>query len=567
MNISAYALPGVGQDPAFDTTPLPTHHPPVFLAEAISSYNDSKPPFVRNMSTIIEGSERAVFLTKNGQPPLSPIRATLIGRIWDSTAISGSYWTLDLNGQRQIVQSFPNNGCISGAKWVYCCWPGKGQDFEDSPIAFTCIHGDYTNIPGLNAKTTARPKRPTTRTTAVDDHLPHVIPLPEDHPVEYFDDAKASYVNSRPPFAIRKTKNSRRRVLLATQDGAFSPTSIEAEVVYRSWNQLDDYPTIDLDGKRFIVSNNTGGPRGTSQYHLWLGPQIGRVKKVLAYAGSQAPATNAPSVVTEHLAKTDEDLSSRSPSEDEGDLDLQKGATNNQEYRYDNFVKGFDLSASTPLVPNNFYKAPSISSSESSMRQEGPRRKSQSKKRARSQTPPAHVGSRKSNTPANVAKRTPYRTRLESNVPSKYFEPPYETPASTTTTTDHSSPASETRNLQTQTPASLPSLTLYKQTNTTLRVTRDSNIIGFVPLRLLTCMTMSTLFSNVVTASGRKGDEPIECIMVVFDWKDDHDVYKTIYIDKGTQGSFEIFLEIIDEAPEWENERGKCGVAVEIVRA
>lgn len=43
-------------------------------------------------------------------------------------------------------------------------------------------------------------------------------------------------------------------------------------------------------------------------------------------------------------------------------------------------------------------------------------------------------------------------------------------------------------------------------------------------------------------------EEPIKYLMAVFDWKDDNDTYKTICIDKVTEGSYEIFMEIIDEA-------------------
>ena len=592
MDINAHAASEkAGQDRGFDTTPLPTNYSPVFLTKAVSIYHDSKPPFVINTRTITsKGYEKAVFLTQNGQPPLSPIRATLIAKSWGSPPANGFYWTLDLNGQRLIVKAFPNNGCISGAKWVYCCWTGRGEEFENSPIAFTCIHGEYK---GPNTKSAVKLKQPTNSNAAVDsviannlmhDHLPHVTPLDENTPAEYLDEAKASFASSRPPFVVRKTWRIRKHVFLATQDGKFSPTSPEAELVYRSWNHLDDYMTIDLDGKRFIVSGNSGGPPGTYQYHLWLGSRIGRVKKVLAYAGPQSNTPKASSLVTGHLPETDEDLYSGSPSDDEGDQDFQEGATKNQKYPYDKFVGDFDLSAAAPLAPNKFCQTPPMPSSEPSMRQERPRRKPQPTKRARSLSPLTHVGSskdhtpakaakrivgsRKDNTPAKVAKRTVNPTRLESGVLSEHSDPPYETPAPTPGTTNQPAPAAETHDLQPQAPASLPSLTPYKQTHTTLRVTRDSNLIGFVPLRLLTCMTMSTLFSSVIAASGHKGDEePIKCLMVVFDWKDEDDVYKTMYIDKGIEGSFEIFLEIIDEAPGWQDERGKCGIAVEIVRA
>ena len=127
----------------------------------------------------------------------------------------------------------------------------------------------------------------------------------------------------------------------------------------------------------------------------------------------------------------------------------------------------------------------------------------------------------------------------------------------------------ETQNPQPQPSASLPTLSLYKQTHTILRATRNSNIIGFVPLRLLTCMTMSTLFSSVIAASGhREDEEPIKCLMVVFDWMKDDDIYKTMYIDRGTEDSFDIFLELVNDAPCWREEGGgKCSIAIEVVRA
>ena len=586
MDANASAAQGVGQDAALDITNLPADHAPKFLAEAKRIFGDSRPPFVTSPGTNTEGSKRPVFIAKHGQRPVLPIRTDLVAKHWGRLALDGIYWTLDLDGERFIVTSFPNNGCVSGAKWVYCGWTGVGEEFENLPLAFSCINGEYTRVLGPGTESTAIAHRSTAKKNTLTSVTTHslcrslssnVKPLLEDQPVEYLDEAKALYAGSRPPFVTRKTKKPRRRVFLAAQDGQFSGSSTEAEVVYRTWNSADDYPTLDLNGKRFIVMGNAGGCPGGGgyQYHLWLGAKAGRVKKVVAYSSyayssQDVDARRIVSDLTEHLPEVDEDPISSSSSGHEEDQGPQAEAAEVEQYSYDNFKKAFDLTAILPSTPSKFNTRRSIIPSEPSAREERHQRQRQPTKRLRSLTPPGQFGSRKGKATAHALKRASHGTRHHSKDSSALSSPPYETPALTPSTSGHpaSAPTSETPNPQTQPPASLPTLTLYKQTHTTLRATRDSNVIGFVPLRLLTCMTMSTLFGSVVAASGhRQGGEPIKCLMAIFDWKDETDIYKAIYIDKGTEGSFEIFLEIIDEAPCWKDEGGKCGVAVEVVRA
>ena len=564
MDVNALSAPGEVQDPALDTTTLPENHPAKFLADAKRVYKGSRPPFVTSGSKFIEGSKREVFIAKNGQRPPLPTRANLVTRRWGPLASDGIYWTLDLNGERLIVQSFPNKGCVSGAKWIYCCWTGVGEEFEDLPSAFTCINGEYTSTLGPKSEYAA--KRANTKNHESNTTKTNKTTLPEDHPVEYLDEAEALYMNSRPPFALHRTKLPRRRVFLATKDGRFSPTSTEAEVVYRMWDSVDDYGTLDLERKRFIVIGNPGGPPGGYQYHLWLGSQVGRVQKVAAYGGPLAPATQAASNLTGHGSKQDEGLTSSLPSDHEEAQDSE-APTGPEEFRYDNFISAFDPTATPPPAPLQFQIRHPIPSSDSSAHKRCSPRKSKPTKRARSSTPSGHLKTSEDKTPAHDAKRITRPIRHISDKSSELSDPPYGTPTLTPNTNDHPTPTFDAQRLQIQEPTSFPTLTPQKQTHTTLRVTRDSNIIGFVPLRLSSCMSMATLFSSVVAASGHKEcEEPIKCLMVVFDWKDEHDVYKTIYIDKGTQGSFEIFLEIIDEAPCWKEDGGKCGIAVEIIR-
>ena len=144
MDVNAPEQSGVGQDPALDTTPLPAEHTPKFWAKAKDEYKNTVPPFVRTTSHYTEGSKRTVFLTKNGHRPARAIQANLVAKRWDPLVSRGFCWTLDLNGERLIVQSTENNGSIDGARWVYRWW--SGDRFEDTPLAFTCANGgDYTN--------------------------------------------------------------------------------------------------------------------------------------------------------------------------------------------------------------------------------------------------------------------------------------------------------------------------------------------------------------------------------------------------------------------------------------
>lgn len=578
MDVNGPAEPEVGQDVALDTTNLPADHAPKLLAEARRIFQDRKPPFVTATNYAINGGKRPVFIAKDGKRPLLPIRTNLIARLWGSRNSDGIYWTLDLNGERLIVLSFPNKGCISGnAKWVYCCWTGVGEDFEDVPVAFSTINGEYTNALTQKDFTAATHQSATKKHTSIGatarslrhDHLPKITPLPKHHPVEFLDEAKTLYANAKPPFVIQKTKKVRRRVLLATEDGHFSASSAETVVVYRHWDSKDDYPTLDLDGKRFIVMGNPGGSPGGYQYHLWLGSEAGRVKKVTAYSHRYVRAGKRASSLTEQQPRVTEnleDLSLSSSSEDEEDQNSRIDAADDEHYSYDDFRKGFDLFANPSSKPSKFSTRQSIMFSKTPAREELSYRKRQSTKRARNHTPPPEFDSKKVKTPAHVSKQASRPTRSDES--SDLSSPPSETPVPIPRANDQAAPTPALQNLQPQAACSLPSLTLHKQTHTTLRATRDSNLIGFVPLRLLTCMSMTTLFSSVIAASGHREDEgPITCLMAMFDWKEDNDVYKTIFIDKGTQGSFEIFLEIIDEAPCWKDEGGKCGVAIEVVRA
>ena len=565
MEVDGPATPPVGQDAAIDTTSLPADQAPKFWAEAMRLYEHSRPPFVGASGSYPHGSRRAVFIAENGQRPHRPIRTDLVALQWSRR--EGVYWTLDLNGERYIVQVFPNNYSVVGvgARWVYRYWTGVGDEFEETPLAFSCSNGAYIDTSGTKTKSTPISHQPTARKNPSINATANSTRLHENHPVEYLEEAKVLYEGTRPPFVILKTQKPRRRVLLALQDGNFSADSTESEVVYREWDSMNDYPTLDLDGKRFIVWGNAGRYPGGYRYHLWLGRKTGRVQKVAAFSYLHADARETTSGLTKHPPEIEDGSSSSSDDEED-----QDSVTEYRRYSYDIFKRGFDVTVLPSPTPSKFSSGLTVASSEPSARKDSPPRKLKPTKRARDSTPPEHFSSMKDPAPAHNPKRISRQSGYASEDSSDLSSPSDEISEPVSSLNDRPAPAPPASGNQThqgQVSSSLPTLTHYKQTHTTLRATRDSTIIGFVPLRLVTCMTMSTLFSSVIAASGhRENEEPINCLMAVFDWKDDADLYKTIYIDRGTEGSFEIFLEIIDEAPCWGNE-GRCGIAIEIVRA
>ena len=572
---------GVEQDLAVDLTNLPEDHPVEFLTEAHQLYKKRRPPFAFGSKP--HEFSKQVFAAINGKRPDQPLRAHLVARSWGKTAKEGTFWTLDIDRRRLIVAAFPNNSCVPGAKYVYCPWTGVDY-FEETPLAFSCIHGDYTNALSLKMQDSAVTPQPTnqettsTSETAADglchERPQNVAALPEDHPVEYLDEAKAVYAKSIPPFVIikKKSKKSRRRGVPIVPDGQILTTPTKADVVYRAWDSLYDYGTVELKGKRFIVRGSPGGSSGGWQYHLWLGSKAEDVNKLITNSQPN-DANTTTSSLTEPLGEVCEAISSSELSDDDEDEVAQGGVRMGEEYSYDSFRSGFDPAIVQAAKPTQF-----------SEQRERPRRIIKPTKRARSSTPPpSRFASRKGKEPAQATKRVFRRVNEPSLDLSLVSSPPYETPVHTPSLTGHHRPSQlsisqpstsqpetsqpETHQTQIQEPSSIPTLATHKQKNAILRATRDSNVIGFVPLRLSACMTMSTLFSSVVAASGHRGEEePIKCLMATFDWKEESDLYKTIYINRETEGSFEIFLELIDEAPCWKEEGGKCGIAIEIVR-
>lgn len=106
-----------------------------------------------------------------------------------------------------------------------------------------------------------------------------------------------------------------------------------------------------------------------------------------------------------------------------------------------------------------------------------------------------------------------------------------------------------------------------KQKNTTLWISVPSSSDA-VPLKLRSCMTVSSLFDSALTICGLADKQAkVSGLRTRFGWKQNVDLNKFLMLKREFPDSFEIFLEIINKLPCWGEEDGHCVVTVEVVLA
>lgn len=107
-------------------------------------------------------------------------------------------------------------------------------------------------------------------------------------------------------------------------------------------------------------------------------------------------------------------------------------------------------------------------------------------------------------------------------------------------------------------------LTAYKQKQTTLYV-RVADSVEYLPLKMSECMTPEAFYTKVLSAWNIPG-QSVAKITVTFTWMDPKDRTRTMIMNNRVQSCYEHLLGQIDEAPGWEEGgRGKCVVDVDIL--
>lgn len=111
-------------------------------------------------------------------------------------------------------------------------------------------------------------------------------------------------------------------------------------------------------------------------------------------------------------------------------------------------------------------------------------------------------------------------------------------------------------------PSTPLTLAPHKLARTTLRIV-DSN--AYTPLKLRSCSNISALFAKVLDVCGLNDHkDALEALKLTFDWMGPTDPERHMLLKERYEDSFEVLLEMIDEAPCWAT-GAKCTVGVEVV--
>ena len=118
------------QQPDADINELRDHHENVQLSEARAFYESKPPPFLQpRYNKDPPGTRIRAQLADNGRLPARPLEVDVVSRPWGD---QGIYLTIDLEGQRLIVKTFPG-GTPGGG---YRRWEGISKGFNKIPVAF-----------------------------------------------------------------------------------------------------------------------------------------------------------------------------------------------------------------------------------------------------------------------------------------------------------------------------------------------------------------------------------------------------------------------------------------------
>lgn len=433
------------------------------------------------------------------------------------------------------------------------------------------------------------------------DHIATMTSLPDDHPVEWLTEASKIYQESLPPFVTKQKSGVRRMVERPLVHGQQYAEKIE--VVYRSWDAVHTFASIDLNGKRFIVKVFRGG---ATPYRPWLGPHTGFSETALAFskqvprgpkslAATQgkrvslpkgwalkeddekdddySPASRRKSALARRPQRLNYDLNEEGEEPDEDPYQEDPYQIEEQMHSERSPMEGdyaaHDLAGDQPLDMNKSTTQPPsklINAVKKSLRlpkeQEVLPRLKQIKRRSiGGQGAPPDSGGNK-----HQKHKAVFSSDSEHSVPPKR--------AKATEAVAHRTLSTNSANLKNISHVSnyeLPTLdahTLspYKQAHTTLRIALVPYPQQCAIHRLRSCMTITTFFSSVIGVSGYKGDKDrIFGITATFDCKSDDNADKSMVIREEWQDSFDVFLETVDGAESWTEEGGKCGVAVSLL--
>lgn len=453
---------------------------------------------------------------------------------------------------------------------------------------------------------------------------PDTTELPVDHPIKLLPEALAYYNSDAPPFLYNDRKKnpagSRLHVLLAT-NGKLKRPAVGVDLLSREWGNRGLYWTADLNGERIILKSFRGGPRGGSNYRRWLGPVEGFEEHAVAFAVPNAKSIGKASFDKEERYRestddglthygqrkrrasargaetksgrlaTDEavnsEISSLSPPPQEPVYfpGLERPARNSlgklyatepenlssSEHRRQ-ITKGpskvlrLSVSGALSAMPGLGYSTKETPEGGSKEFQSVPNTDNvlEPKKRSYSKS-----SKRKPPFDLSTLTRIASKRRKHNFGPESFTDSPLDRHADNPVERKVEKPAmpdidGPIRCQSSPTANATSTISAYKQANTNLCFFLPPGD-EYVPLKLRSCMTMSTFFGAAIEAFDLHNQtEKVRALRITFNYVSEGDQKNTWLVKKTIPDSFEIFLDVVDRLPVWD-EGGTCGVRVDII--
>ena len=505
-------------------------------------------------------------------------------------------------GPRDTPTSFtknPPNGATTKSHEGHVKPVQDRQSIEMDEQSSSSSDDDTTNL-SHDVRRTAEVAIEEAESPVMDDasHIAPVNDLPDDHPVEWLAEARDVYRYALPPFVTKQKQGVRRMVELPLAEGQQSADRVE--VVYRSWDAMHSFASIDKDGQRFIVKAFRGG---ATPYRPWLGAQTGFSEAALAFAKQGPRGPRSWAATQDKRLSLPKGWALREEGENDDEYSpgsrrksAQMRGRRNLNYDLDDEEEDFgeapdqgnpyqmpgtvysensslggddaapdptgdrrpDSNISTPRPPSKLVNALTKSLRLPKEQDALPKSKQIKRRSIGGQRATPDSGANKPHkhkvdlssesenpVPHKKAKAIPHRS-LSTNIPH---------PKNVSQTPDHDPPTLEA-----------PTLSPYKQTHTTLRIALVPYPQQSAIQRLRSCTTIASFFSTVIGVSGYKGKrDHIFGIAATFDCKAEDDADRSMVIREEYQDSFDIFLETVDGAESWTKDGGKCGVSVSLL--
>ena len=449
--------------------------------------------------------------------------------------------------------------------------------------------------------------------------------LPADHPITLLSEAMKYYNSDAPPFLCPGRRKipagSRLEVLLATNGKRKRPAP-PMNLVSREWGSRGTYWTADLNGERIILKSFRGGPLGGCHYRRWLGPLKGFEGHATAFAVLNAKSNGEASLGKEgrYVESTADKLTQY--GQRKGRAPTRGAERKSRRFTTDEALNS-EISSFSPPPKENVYYARLKRSVRGSLRKlYGSETENSSSSEHRHQIAKAPSKVLRLNVPGafaaaphldqTIVERPGKRPKESQSIPntenvlaskklvfseSSKRKPPYdlstltriaskrrkhpfgpqnltenpldrhaENPAErkvekpTVPATD----AIDTKCQSSATAAIAYNISPYKQANTNLCFFLPPGD-EYVPLKLRSCMNISSFFGAAIEAFELHDQtEEIQALRITFDHVSEGDQKNTWLVKKTIPDSFEIFLDVVDQLPVWD-EGGTCRVRVDII--